>query len=152
MHKTSSWFLAVFLFFACQVMLTIRLLDVIILLAKGGETMSISERIKQLRESKKMSQEELAKLMGYKSRSSIQKIEKGERELTRNGVVKVAQIFGVTPEYIMGWNVTDSSSSLTDSKLTPKQKELLTLLVNLKDDELVQVINYADFLKKQRKE
>lgn len=43
--------------------------------------MSIGERIRQRRENLQMSQDELAQLLGYKSRSSVAKIEKDGRGL-----------------------------------------------------------------------
>lgn len=44
--------------------------------------MSIGERIRQRRENLQMSQDELAQLLGYKSRSSVAKIEKRWQRLT----------------------------------------------------------------------
>ena len=46
----------------------------------SNETMY--ERIKRLREEQNISQEELAKRSGYSNRSTITKIEKGERKPT----------------------------------------------------------------------
>lgn len=65
--------------------------------------MTIGERIKQKRVELGMSQEELAFKCGYKSRSSINKIELA-RDLPLNKVSKVASALGVNPGYIMGWD------------------------------------------------
>lgn len=64
--------------------------------------MTIGERIKQKREELNMSQDELAKKVGYKSRSSIQKIEVA-RNLPINKVEKMAAALDCTPGYLMGW-------------------------------------------------
>lgn len=63
--------------------------------------MTVGERIKQKRESLEMSQETLASKMGLKDKSSITKIEKGSPSL--NTVKRVAQAFGCSVEYLMGW-------------------------------------------------
>lgn len=65
--------------------------------------MTIGERIKELRISLDMTQDELAKLTGYKSRSSIQKIESGKRDITQSAIVAFAKALQVTPSVIMGW-------------------------------------------------
>lgn len=67
------------------------------------------KNIKQLRENKGLSQDELAKKTGYTSRSSIAKIEKGEVDLPRSKIIAFAEALDTTPGYLMGW--TDIPSS-----------------------------------------
>lgn len=64
---------------------------------------TIGERIKTRRKELKMSQQELALLLGYKSSTSIARIESGNRELPQKKIVKLAEALHTTPEYIMGW-------------------------------------------------
>lgn len=64
---------------------------------------TIGQRIKIRREELNMSQEELAVKLGYKSRSSINKIERDGRELRQNKIVAIAAALNTTPAYIMGW-------------------------------------------------
>lgn len=64
--------------------------------------MTIGERIKSKRIELDMSQDELAKKCGYKSRSSIQKIESA-RDLPLRKVSLMARALGVTESYLMGW-------------------------------------------------
>ena len=45
--------------------------------------MTLGDRIRLRREELRMSQEELATRLGYKSRSTIAKIESGENDLTQ---------------------------------------------------------------------
>ena len=52
--------------------------------------MSLGSRVKEARERKGLSQTELAELMGYKSRSSINKIESGERAIPRSSLIQLA--------------------------------------------------------------
>lgn len=63
----------------------------------------IGKRIRQLREQKEWSQDELATRLGYKSRSSVNKIELGERNLTQSKIKQIADALNTTPAYIMGW-------------------------------------------------
>lgn len=65
--------------------------------------MSIGERIRQRREELGMSQSELARKAGYKSRSSINKIESDDRGATREQLEHIARALRVTPSYLMGW-------------------------------------------------
>lgn len=69
--------------------------------------MTVGERIKAKRLEIGMSQEELAFKCGYKSRSSINKIELA-RNLPLKKVELVAKQLGVTPAYLMGWENIES--------------------------------------------
>lgn len=69
--------------------------------------MTIGERIKIRREELNLSQDELAKRLGYKSRSSINKIELGHYNLTQPKIKAVADALETTPSYIMGWEEFD---------------------------------------------
>ena len=73
--------------------------------------MTIGKRIKDLRTSLNMTQDELAKLTGYKSRSSIQKIESGERDITQSTIAAFAKALKVTPSVIMGWEENPDNNS-----------------------------------------
>lgn len=66
--------------------------------------MTLGERIKQLRIEQGMSQDELAQRLGYKSRSSINKIELGKNDVTQTMIVSIAKVLKTTPAYLMGWN------------------------------------------------
>ena len=68
--------------------------------------MTIGDRIKKRRMELKMTQEELAKKLGYKSKSSINKIELNDRNLTQPKIKLIADALHTTPEYIMGWTST----------------------------------------------
>lgn len=84
--------------------------------------MTIGDRIKQLREAKKMSQDELAQAVGYKSRSTVGKIELGKMDITQSSVVAIAKALGTTPGYLMGWedNLNPSAESLENLELAKK--------------------------------
>ena len=67
--------------------------------------------IRKLRKEAKMSQEELAKKVGYTDRSSIAKIENGEVDLSQSKIKAFADVFNVTPQYLMGYEQDDAENS-----------------------------------------
>ncbi len=66
--------------------------------------MDIGQRIRQRREALEMTQDELAKKVGYKSRSSINKIEADGRGLPQTKITKFAEALGTSPMWLMGWD------------------------------------------------
>ena len=81
---------------------------------------TIGERIKEARTKKGLSQTELAEKLGYKSRSSVNKIEVGGRDIPRSQIVKIAEILGVTPSYLMGWE--DEKKDEPSAVILPTEK------------------------------
>lgn len=65
--------------------------------------MELGNRIRIRREELGISQEELAKRMGYKSRSSINKIELGINDISQSKIYELAKALQTTPAYLMGW-------------------------------------------------
>ena len=77
--------------------------------------MTTGERIREAREKLNMTQDELAQKAGYKSRSSINKIEKS-RELPLQKAKAIAYALDCTPSYIMGWEEEpDSGENIENS-------------------------------------
>ena len=65
------------------------------------------KNIKSKRTELKMSQDTLAELTGYKDRSSIAKIEKGEVDLAESKIREFAKALKVSPRELMGWDEPD---------------------------------------------
>lgn len=63
----------------------------------------LGERIRLRRKYLGLTQDELAKKMGYRSRSSVNKIEIGENDIPQSKIVKFAKVLDATPSYLMGW-------------------------------------------------
>ena len=55
------------------------------------------------------SQQKLADLMGYTSKSTITKIEKGVSDVGQRNIEKFAEVLGVSIAYLMDWEETDKS-------------------------------------------
>ena len=66
--------------------------------------MTMAERIRTLRLKQGLTQEELGKVIGVQ-KSAIRKYESGMVEnIPRSSIKKMADLFGVTPSYLMGWD------------------------------------------------
>lgn len=103
--------------------------------------LQLYKNIKLRRNELKMSQDTLAELTGYKDRSSIAKIEKGEVDLAESKIREFARALNVTPQELMGWD---------DSE------ELQTIAAHFDgdeytEDELNRIKEYAAFIKATRK-
>lgn len=64
--------------------------------------MTIGDRIRALRIEQRMTQEELARRLGYAHKTSIHKIESGAADLPRRKVEEAAAIFEVSPLFLLG--------------------------------------------------
>lgn len=69
----------------------------------------VGKNIRRRRIELGLSQEELAERCGFKSKSSINKMESGVQGLPQSKIVAVAKALGTTPGYIMGWDGVEDS-------------------------------------------
>lgn len=84
----------------------------------------IGRRIRARRLELNLSQDELAKRAGYKSRSSINKIEQGKNDIPQTKIQDIAMALSTTVSYIMGWE-NDTPKVETQIILTDKEKSLI---------------------------
>ncbi len=63
----------------------------------------VGTRIKEIRTLRRLSQEELATKMNYKSRSTINKIELGIADVSSSKIKEFARVLNVSVSYLMGW-------------------------------------------------
>lgn len=90
--------------------------------------MEIFERIKQRRIALGMTQDDLAAKLGYKSRSTIARIESGDNDITRSKIVAFAKALEVEPGYLLGTtSAKDTPQALIDAynKLNPTAQQKL---------------------------
>lgn len=92
---------------------------------------SIGERIRVRREELGLSQEELGSRIGYKSRSSVNKIELDQRNLTQSKIKAIADALDTTPSYIMGWD--EEKEEERPQSGTPNRDALLQLINGIDD-------------------
>lgn len=107
--------------------------------------MDIGERIRERRESLGMTQSELARAVGYTSRSTINKIEKDGRGISQDKIVAIAKALKVTPSYLMGWE--DEQVAM----LTAMQEETIEKFLLLSYEHQLVVRSIIDTLTKQEK-
>lgn len=104
-------------------------------MGKGGDDMTIGERVRACRIEKGMTQTELAEKLGYKSKSSVAHIENG-RDIPRSMVVTLAGVLDTTPSHLMGWDVP------TEQTDAPRA-QLLAAFDQLSAEGQQRVIDYA---------
>jgi len=71
-----------------------------------------------------LTQEELAKRMGYKSKTSINKIEKGINDIPQTKIVKFAEVLRTSPASLMGW-----------LEMEKKNNAIADIVIRLRADE-----------------
>lgn len=97
----------------------------------------IGENISKRRRELGITQEELAERLGYKSKSSINKIEMGINDLPQRKIVQFAEALNTTPAALMGW-VSEETSKKND--------KLVKLIALMRRDE--ELLDMADDLSK----
>lgn len=85
----------------------------------------IADRIKEARLAKGMTQDELAKALGLKSRSSINKMEKDAYEVGLDRLKEIARVLEVDPDYLVFGNTEDKKEEINVlfRKLTEAQQD-----------------------------
>lgn len=106
---------------------------------------TLGDRVKNKRLSLKWSQDDLAKRMGYKSRSSINKIESG-RPVTQKIIVRLADVLHTTPSYLMGWEEEEKKMIIEIDKKW--MDEVGT--VDFTSAEIDELMNFAKYIISKR--
>ena len=113
--------------------------------------MKIGDRIKQRRIDLGMSQEELAKKVGYKDRSTVSYIEKNGENLPMPKVREIAAALQTSPAWLMGWDedpLDDKSALLQD--IYDRSKILFDAAADATPEEIIKAAGYLEGLKSQR--
>lgn len=111
----------------------------------------IAERRKELR----LTQEELAQRLGYKSKSTINKIEKGINDISQTKLAQFAEVLHTTPAYLMGWDDTAPAPAeddhiqelLQDLRDNPSIGVLLSASKDLNEEDIQQLAELAKRLR-----
>ena len=105
---------------------------------------TVGENILLMRKRLGWTQEELATKMGYKSKSTINKIELGINDIPQSKIVKFADVLGTTPAHLMGWNEEEENNSPEERELSEGEKMWMELYYRLSDDTKKVFINMID--------
>lgn len=97
--------------------------------------MTIGERIKNRRIELGMSQDEVAKKCGYKSRSSVQKIE-ASRDLPSRKISLMAKALECSESYLMGWKEAP--------EFTTETGDVIELFSQCSDEQKKRVLAYIE--------
>lgn len=99
----------------------------------------LGDRVRELREGRNMTQTELSEMLGMKTYTTVSKWEKNENFPKGKDLKKLAEIFDVTSDYLLG---------LTDSKLkkitTQNEKtEIISIYDQLEEPRQEKVLDFA---------
>ncbi len=90
--------------------------------------MSIGDNIRKRRFELKMSQQELADAMGYKTRSTIAKIESGENDVSHKKLQKFAEVLDTTTSALISeYNLSQPSQAATYSNVSTNKNVAIIL-------------------------
>jgi len=87
--------------------------------------MPLHTRIKQRREELNMSQEELANKLGYRTRSSIAKIESGNSDIPQAKITAFAEALQVSTSFLMGIETVEKVTQILNQLSPTDQQEVI---------------------------
>ena len=104
------------------------------------DTTNKGDRIKQLREAKKLSQAELAKLLNTK-RQTVSKYENGiVTNIPSDRIEEMARILDTTPEYILGWDMEGSEKPAENDGLSANMRALREFVEQVPEDKAEMIL------------
>ena len=86
--------------------------------------MTIFDRIRELRQKKGWSMDELAQKVGYLGRSAISKVENGERMISHEMLIKYSDVFDVSPMYLLFGEEDNKKNNDSPGKTFPVLKNI----------------------------
>ncbi|EAA0234911.1 XRE family transcriptional regulator [Listeria monocytogenes] len=95
------------------------------------------DRLKQLRKNNNKTQEDISKILGV-SRGAYSHIENGRNEPDMETIVKLASIFGVSTDYLLGINnnsLVDTIAAHIDPNATEEEMEEILAYIEEKQKE-----------------
>ncbi|EAF9608482.1 helix-turn-helix transcriptional regulator [Listeria monocytogenes] len=95
------------------------------------------DRLKQLRKNNNKTQEDISKILGV-SRGAYSHIENGRNEPDMETIVKLASIFGVSTDYLLGINnnsLVDTIAAHIDPDATEEEMEEILAYIEEKQKE-----------------
>jgi transcriptional regulator with XRE-family HTH domain len=109
------------------------------------------ERIKKRRIEMKYTQKELANILGYKSKSSINKIELGIVNVPQSKIIPIAKALDCSPVWLFGLT-DDLNEELNQTITSPINNDIMNILNKLSEENKEKVLDYALLLLQSREE
>lgn len=110
---------------------------------------NIGENIRRMRKKRGLSQTQLAIKLGYKSKSSIAKIETGNGDVPRNKLPQFAEALNCSISYLTGW---DELKTFDDEHREKTPYDVLCdKISSLSPSDMENVSDYIDFVINKRK-
>ena len=110
--------------------------------------MELYKNIRSRRIALKMTQQELAQKLGYKSTSTIAKIESGENDIPQAKLGAFANALNTTPAALMGLNIVAPTQNLPENTVTcmiskgkPQLEKLIKKLDSLSEKDLNRLLS-----------
>lgn len=113
---------------------------------KEDSNIEIAQKIKERREYLNLSQEDLANKLGYKSRSSINKIEMGLSDIPFSKIKDFAKALETTPAHLMGWTEEEERINLLNKREKLQYDELMKQNAMFFNDENISEEDKAKLL------
>lgn len=107
--------------------------------------LKLYENIKKRRIELHMTQEQLAKILGYADKTMISKIEKGLVDLPHSKIIEFAKALRTEPDALMGW--TDMQVDYLVN--IDGREDILIEVEKMNDDKYNQLLNFAKFINKE---
>ncbi len=101
-------------------------------------------RLKELRLKNKLLQRNVAEVLNC-SQAVYSRYENGEREMPKEYLSRLADFYSVSVDYLLG---RDQQRETAFS--SPKQQQILSELGNLSEEQLEEVLRYAEYVKQKK--
>lgn len=114
--------------------------------------MDIGQRIRERREYLGLTQDELAKKLGYAGRSSVNKVE-NSREVSMKKIEAYAKALETTVSYLMGWEDNAESADMDIVADIVSDEEMYYVMCEISklkkenNDKFEKLKSYMEFLK-----
>lgn len=107
------------------------------------------ENLKALREAKKITQSKLGEYLGAK-KSAISLWESGKRQPDQETLVRIANFFNVTVDYLLGRDSTPASVPAQEKSPAndPLTEQIMAKARTMNEEELRQLLRIMDAVKK----
>lgn len=103
-------------------------------------------KLLDLRKKRKQTQQEVADYLGV-TRQCYNRYENEARECDYQALITLADYFNVSVDYLLGREGNDESTPI----LSAEEKELISLITSLTDEETDELTNFVNYIISKRK-